>query len=155
MTQEELKTLLHYDPETGAFTWLSGNRLGKIAGAKHQKGYIRITIRPNQYYASRLAWFYMIGEWPSADIDHKDLNKSNNSWSNLRMATRSENMGNISHHSDNASGFKGVSFHKYRWVARISKDKKMYSLGRFKTKEEAAEAYARAAAELYGDFARM
>ena len=41
MTQQELKELLHYDQDTGIFTWLKNN---KIAGTLHHKGAYQITI---------------------------------------------------------------------------------------------------------------
>ena len=77
LTQERLKEVLHYDPETGIFMWLvapNGRiRVGMEAGSSHD-GYIGIKVDRILYKAHRLAWFYMTGEWPANDVDHWDRN---------------------------------------------------------------------------------
>jgi hypothetical protein len=84
-------------------------------------------------------------------VDHIDWNGLNNQSKNLREVTPSIN----SHHQRKIkltkSKFKGVSLilGKY-WIARISKDKKFYYLGTFRSEVEAALAYDEKATELYG-----
>ena len=119
-----LKELVDYDSETGIFTWKPrkwayGAKAGTEAGWRDWKGYVIITLDRVNYRAHRLAWLYMTGEWPSQDVDHKDRNKANNRWINLREATRSQNMGNQSLRDCNTSGVKGVSWDKKtgKWVA--------------------------------------
>lgn len=125
ITQERLKYLLYYQPETGHFIWknITGKRakIGDIAGHK-SKDYITIRIDKKLYHAQVLAFFYMTGKWPQYDIDHKDLNKTNNIWENLREATRSQNGGNKTKYITNKSGIKGVSWSKRqnKWVAQIT-----------------------------------
>ena len=53
------------------------------------------------------------------------------------------------------SKYKGVSISRERkcWIAQISKDKKQYWIGCFKTEIEAGIAYNKKAKELYGGFA--
>lgn len=83
LTLDRLKELLHYDPETGVFTWLSNRgsaKVGETAGRKTDY-YVQIKINRRSYMAHRLAWFYMQGTWPKDQIDHKDLNKANNVFS--------------------------------------------------------------------------
>ena len=63
LTQETLKRLIEYDPETGIFT-KEGNVIGCFSDT-----YTRIMILGKRYKAGRLAWFYMTGEWPE-QIDH-------------------------------------------------------------------------------------
>jgi hypothetical protein len=146
---EELKKVLHYDPDTGVFTWVAlrrggrKNNPGTVAGSKESRGYIRIRYKGTLYWAHRLAWFYMCGEWPK-QLDHIDEIKSNNRWGNLRLATHSENGQNRSHgQSNNKSGFQGVSWHSIgsRWCAQIHILGKHISLGLYDTPEEAHEAY--------------
>lgn len=155
-----LKELLRYCPETGFFTRVrnQGNaKAGSRAGCERESGGYRvICVDHKMHYEHRLAWFYMTGEWPK-EIDHIDLNKGNNSWANLRLATRSTNMANASLRKDNTSGYKGVSYNtKDRvWQAKIQLNTKTIFIGGFVNKEDAAEAYRGRAAELFGDFARI
>ena len=65
LAQKELKELLHYDPETGIFTWLvspsSKVKAGSIAGHVHLNGYRYIQVNCKRYLSHRLAWLYMTG----------------------------------------------------------------------------------------------
>ena len=101
-----------------------------------------------------MAWLYMTGSWPAKDIDHKDGDGLNNSWCNLREATRLENSGNSRRRSDNTSGAKGVRLDRGKWIAQIVVAGKLRRLGTFNTLEAAAAAYEAAATEHFGEFAR-
>jgi hypothetical protein len=96
----------------------------------------------------------MTGEMPKRCVDHKDLNKSNNKWENLREATYSQNSYNKK--STSKSGFKGVTFFKRdnNWKAQIDINGINKHLGYFKTPELAHEAYMKYATEIAGDFLR-
>ncbi len=127
--------MLHYDSDTGIFTWaisLGAKKAGTVAGAL-SLGYINIGIDNKDYGAHRLAFLYMLGKFPKHQVDHKDHNRSNNTWSNLRAVTHGENARNTSKRSDNTSGVTGVSWDKTRgkWTARIKVDGKYKYLGRF------------------------
>jgi len=94
LTLEIVRIVLYYDPETGKWKWLKnrgGNR-GK-AGTWRKDGRIQIRLYGKFYLSSRLAWFYMTGEWPT-EIDHIDRNRANDRWTNLREVSRSENLKN-------------------------------------------------------------
>jgi len=88
-------------------------------------------------------------------VDHIDRDPLNNRRENLRLATAGENMRNLLKHTDNTSGFKGVSFRTDRgkWLAKIAVNRKQIHLGYFDTPEAAATAYDTAALVLHGTFA--
>jgi hypothetical protein len=90
------------------------------------------------------------------EVDHEDGNKLNCRRGNLRPATRAQNCCNKGASSRSTSGVKGVSWSSKsrKWGAWIGAGGKSYCLGLFETKEEAAEAYRKAANELHGEFAR-
>ena len=87
-------------------------------------------------------------------VDHVNRDKLDNRRANLRLADPSQQKGNTAAYRTNRSGYKGVSFHRPTgtWQAQIQQGSKR-SLGRFRTPEEAARAYDRAAVELFGEFA--
>ncbi len=158
LTADRLRHLLFYDPDTGMFTWL--NPLGTVAkrgdpaGAKPDHGYIRLRVEGRLYKAHRLAWLYVYGKFPDAEIDHINRDGLDNRIGNLREATRSQNMMNGIARKNNKAGVKGVHRKGGRWVASICKNSKPISIGYFLTKEEAAEAYQIAAQRLHGSFSR-
>ena len=146
LTQERLKELLEWNGVN--FIWkISYKRkvCGKIAGLLCPDGYRRIRIDGKLYPEHRLVWFYYYGYFPSKQLDHINRNRSDNTLENLRLTQRgqADNMQNTSIRSDNTSGFKGVSWQKDRnlWMARIYFDGVCHNLGRYKTKEQAYQAY--------------
>ncbi len=161
LTHDRLLSVLQYNPATGKFTWLKRIsiriRIGEEAGFTNLDGYIEIGIDNQNYQAHRLAWFYMTGKWPSAQIDHKNTIKSDTTWENLREATHGQNVDNVGLRANNSSGVKGVSFlsKSKKWHARIMHKKTLYRLGDFATKEQARIAYIEKAKELKGEFMRL
>lgn len=169
ITADYVRSRLDYDPATGGFTWRervirtyrdrgwNTKFAGKQAGTVSAKdGYLRIIIDCKGYLAHRLAWLHVHSEWPSALLDHSDGNPTNNAISNLRLATPAQNLSNRGQNSNNKSGFKGVCEDRVRggWIASIGVRGKVKRIGRYATREEAAAAYAEAAARFHGEFAR-
>jgi hypothetical protein len=156
-----VRSILSYEPLSGELTWLKtlSNRAvaGSKAGASRKDGRKIIAIDGRDYVAARLIWLIVTGEWPPADVDHRDLDKGNDRWDNLRLATRSQNFFNKLARRDNASGFKGVSYDSARdkYAADIQANGKRVRLGRFDTAEEASRAYRAAAIREHGEFARF
>lgn len=155
-----LRAILRYDPETGIFSWLQSPKntriqIGDRAGYTGHRGYRWITADGRQYQEHRLAYFYMSGRWPK-QVDHRDGNRSNNSWDNLRRATDSQNQANKRLTSKNSSGYKGVTARKFvsgvRYIAQISHRKRCFHIGIFDTPEMAHAAYCTEARRLHGPF---
>lgn len=161
LTQNRVRELLDYDPETGVFRWRSNRggsaRAGSIAGSIRPKfGYVDVCVGREKWLGHRLAWLYVYGEIPGT-IDHINGVTSDNRIANLRCCTQAENTYNTRLRKNNTSGFKGVSFCSMtkRWAAQIRKGKRKWTIGRFDTPEAAHEAYRKKAVELFGEFARM
>ena len=146
LTQKKLKELLHYDPETGVFTWLMsrpGIKPDRVAGGINKiAGYRLISVDRKLYRASRLAWLYMEGYFPENDVDHEDRIRNNDKWDNLRHVSHQCNSRNCNISKNNNSGIMGVSWIKERkkWYANIMISGKTIGLGRFKSKLNAAKA---------------
>lgn len=167
LSLETVQQLLHYSPETGEFLYKArekgafGNAsrafrmAGKPAGMIDKKGYLRIKLLGRHRAAHRLAWLLHTGNWPEADIDHKNGNKSDNRIENLRPASRSQNCANVPAKSHNKLGIKGVCFKpRQGYHAQIKKDGRVISLGHFDNPHDAHAAYVDAAHRLHGEFAK-
>ncbi len=91
------------------------------------------------------------------DVDHWDGEGLNDRRSNLRIATRSQNMVNVPLRSNNQSGYVGVSWHRgaAKWRSVIKKNGRQIHLGFFASAQDAARAYDLNARELFGEFARL
>lgn len=157
IAHDALLALLRYDPETGRFIRLvkrGSERVGTVAGTVNKNGYCQVQVEGRLHRAHRLAWFYMTGEWPEADVDHVNGDRLDNRWKNLREATRSQN--NANRRATIDKGLKGTSYNirRGRWMAKINVNHQQIYLGYFDTAEEAHAAYVAAARLHYGEFAR-
>ncbi len=157
ITQESLKAMFYYDPDTGVFTWLTGNgyrmKKGDIAGWIGQNGHRYICVARKKFLASRLAFLYMIGELPT-EIDHKNRDSLDNRWINLREVDRSKNMRNIAVRIDSATQIKGVNRCRNKYQARIRVNGERIFLGTVDTPHEAAALYAIASSFYHGEYGR-
>jgi len=157
--QKTLKEILHYNPDTGVFTWryrdpsyFSLERIAKgwnrryantVAGSFYKLGrntYVYIDVFAKRTAAHRLAFVYMgVPISQSDQVDHIDGNSSNNAFSNLRIVTNSQNCRNQRLRLNNKSGHAGVVRDKKYdgWVASIGYKGKRVYLGWFKDKDMA------------------
>lgn len=148
LTQARLRELLHYDPDTGLFTWRVDRPPRAKAGDSPQsptkRGYLRASIAGRLHYLHRLAWLYVHGVWPTGVIDHVNGNPSDNRIENLRDVSHAVNLQNLRKaRSDSTTGLIGAqpAGATGRYVARIYVDNRNLSLGRFDSAEEAHSAY--------------
>ncbi|WP_264041469.1 HNH endonuclease signature motif containing protein [Pectobacterium carotovorum] len=154
ITNEFVKEILSYDPETGIFIWkdrderyFSDKRAcstwnrkypGTVAGTPDNKGYLRISINNKKHKSHRIAWLYVYGYWPEL-IDHINGNKSDNRIKNLRDVSFSENMRNRPTLKSSSTGVNGVvkSSNGKGFLAHINVDGVNKYLGTFPSIDEA------------------
>jgi hypothetical protein len=159
ITHARLKEVLHYDPETGIFTWLQATsdkiKPGDDAGGIGGPGYLYIGLDNISRPVHRWAWFYMTGAWPQNQVDHINCDKLDNRWSNLREATQAGNNRNRNLRRANTSGRRGVYWHAAakKWAASIHNNGRTIHLGLFTEIDEAAKARQDAELLYYGEFA--
>ena len=167
---DRLKELLTYDPIEGVFTWrvTNSNRspAGSKAGSLRKRGDIGIRLDGVEYKAHRLAWLYVKGEWPVDQVDHEDLDPTNNHWGNLRLADNAQNNTNRRAQSNNKFGIKNVSYYPtssrnpnrlqrrpyVAWTC-VGGSRRKY-VGSYETAEEAHAAAIEAGEKQYGQFYR-
>lgn len=150
LTQERLKQVVSYDKDTGNFIRIlkaKGTVVGRVLGYKKSNGYIALSIDGQKYFAHRLAWLYVHGDFPKHDIDHIDGNRENNKIENLRDVQRTVNLQNLkkakSHNK--STRILGVYIHANgKFTSRISVNKKDIYLGLFETADQAQQAYLQA-----------
>lgn len=169
-SQQTLRQLLHYDPNTGCLTWLprsesmfsTDSRLtarkkadawnGRNAGrraftASDGKGYLQGAVAKYHTTAHRVAFAWMHGMWPSC-IDHINGDKTDNRACNLRAVSRADNARNSAIPVSNTSGAIGVRLHGRtgRWEAHIGSGPSYQFIGSYGCKTAAA--IARKAAQI-------
>lgn len=149
MDVELLRSVFQYNPETGMFL-----RGGGHTGSVLKNGYVYLSLNKKRMLANRVAWAIMTGSFPDSEVDHINRVKSDNRWSNLRVATRSQNAMNQSKRSDSSSGHKGVSWHSRvgKWRASIKANGKHVHLGYYDSAEKAAEKYNEASKAKFKNF---
>jgi len=153
LTQAIIRELTDYDPETGILTWRVRDRRWfksdanwkawnrkyseKSAGSPAgQELYLRCAIFGRFYRVHRIIWMWMTGDWPAHEIDHKNHDRADNRWCNLRAVTGAENKKNRPRQKNNSSGTPGVFWasREQKWVAAIKVSGKRRHLGYFTDK---------------------
>lgn len=163
-TLRRVKELLSYNPRTGSFRWRKKTQWtdpAKPVGGLKPSGYFYIQIDGLKTGGHRYAHLLMTGRWPHPETDHKDLNRSNNRWSNIREATNSQNKLNRKKKSNAfVTTLKGVIKDrrypslKKPYRAQINLNGKTIRLGYFGSELAAHRAYVREAKKIGGKYAR-
>lgn len=157
-TQERLHELFDYDELSGNLIRLVSRgraKAGINGGTVHWSGYMQINVDGVKYQLSRIIWLHKTGQWPIAEIDHKNGVKNDNRWCNLREASKVENGRNRpkkpcknSHLPKNVrkngKGYQAFFYHNQKFV----------SLGTYKTSEEAGKIAKEHISQVYGEFYR-
>lgn len=153
IAQQRLRELAHYCPETGKFTHLQSKgrkKSGTPAGSLRCDGYVYVMFDGFRAMAHQFALLYVTGEWPTQEIDHRDGNKANNAFSNLRQVSRRVNAENKrAAKCTSTTGLLGVIRHKSKFVAKIVHKGGRTYLGIFETPEAAHKAYVQAKRQLH------
>lgn len=155
LTADRLREVLSYDPIDGLFRWRIATstcvKVGATAGSLSKVwGYIELRLDKRLHKAHRLAWLYMTGEWPIFEIDHRDTDRANNRWDNLRDVPHSVNQQNRRRAQANGStGLLGVTFDKAKgkFMAQIRAPDRSKFVGYFDSAEVAHTAYVAAKRE--------
>lgn len=130
LTQAELQEYLHYDTDTGIFTWIKkpNNKIlkGSRAGSLNKAGYRNIDLLGKKYVAHRLAWLYVHGNFPDGIIDHINHERDDNRLCNLREVSHAENMRNRIRNSNTRVDEAGIWWCKRRkrYIAEITLNRK-------------------------------
>lgn len=135
-----IKAKIRYDAETGLIYGPSGKPYTNVT----KQGYIQIDLTRLEngrfLKGHHVAWFLYYGVWPSQQLDHDDLDRINNRIKNLQESNaRAQKVNSIPSLSRDLP--PGVYFEDGIYIARATIDDKTTYLGRYKTVEEASNAY--------------
>ena len=132
------------------YTWLVQMGNWCLSNKGYAVHYTRINGQRKVLYMHRL----IMDAPPHLQVDHINRDRLDNRRANLRFATRSQNQANKGLQVNNTSRYKGVSWNRGRWEARIRvHNGRRVNLGRFDDPMTAALVYDAASRLFYADFA--
>lgn len=144
------------DEVKNVFEYRDGSLIRKSTGKRgytRPDGYVYVRLNGKAYGEHRLIFLLFTGEWPQ-QVDHINGNPSDNRIENLRAATHAQNCMN---RKPSGSAAKGCYWQPKRrkWIAQIGFNNIRKTIGYFDQLEDAKIAYASAAHEIHGQFARI
>lgn len=136
-----------YEHLTGQGKWC-------VSVKKHTQYALRGVKKPDGSWTT-IRMHNVITGWDR--VDHVNRNGLDNRRANLRPTTHALNAANTATSPRNTTGYRGVIWHKaaHKWMAQLGGTASHVYLGLYDTAEEAAIAYDLAAAETWGDHARL
>ena len=144
----------------GRVTNTKTGRILKPGTSSH--GYRYVALSKNGKVKTHYIHQLVAREWvPNPEekkcVDHRDGDRINNHFENLRYATHSENNRHRSKRANTTSMYYGVSWQKNagKWRAQIQIDGRRKNLGCFTDEKQAAEVFNTAAAEFYKEFRKI
>lgn len=145
LTQERVRELFDYDPESGIvtrriFVNYNRGRVGDIVGYKSGTSpYLYVRIDKKCFLLHRVIWLWVKGYWPENDVDHINRNPQDNRWANLRVVSKTCGMINTKVRNDNNTKVRGVFWDTVNklWRSRITYKHKTTYIGGFKSFTEA------------------
>lgn len=161
ITKELLNELFEY--RNGELYWKKRSsfgshvKIGDKAGRPHFSGgkltgYRHVHLFGKNYLTHRLIFLMFNGFLP-AEVDHINGNKSDSRIENLRASSKSQNQHNAKIRKDNKTGVKGVIVYRDKFKAQLQCNKIRYTVGYYKTIEQAKEAIENKRKELHKEFA--
>ncbi len=118
-------------------------KVGDEAGCLRKDGRTIVHLNGKREYRYRILYAMYHGEWPDEQVDHFDINPSNDCISNLRPVSNTENQHNKGLKATNTTGAIGI--HRSRngkFIAQITRNRHCFHVGTFTTLEEAITARA-------------
>jgi hypothetical protein len=158
ITKQLLEELFVWDRENGKFYWKTAPRthprLKGLEAGHEQNGYWVIKINGKNYRRGRLCFLMEHDRFPNEMVDHKNGIGTDDRICNIREATYTQNAWNHATRKKTTNLPMGIRLTKNgKYLARITANDKKYSLGAYKTIEEAVNVYQQKRRELYGEFA--
>jgi len=157
--EDSIRKQIEY--KEGKLFWKSHSNstlIGKECGHDAKIGYRVLKFNSKNYLAHRIVWLLNNNSWPPEGkmLDHINGDTLDNRIENLRLVNYGQNALNKKFYANNKSGARGVHWdaQSKKWKAQIKFNKKVKSLGRFDTVEEASEVYELASDMLFGKYKR-
>lgn len=143
LTQNRLRQVLNYDPETGVFRFAKGRRKGQTVGTVHDaRGFLKVSIDGQSHLLHRLAWLWMTGAMPRWNVEHINGDHGDNRWANLREGERSQKRQYRAPRREPTAS-RGVWKVAISFEALVAVQGVTINLGAFETMDEAAAAITR------------
>lgn len=142
LTQEKVREMFDYDPETGILTWRISrypSKAGDVVESLDERGYNRVHINRKGYRAHRIIWLWYYGFFPENGIDHINRNCGDNRINNLREVSYQCNARNSKLPDNNRSGIRGVCIDRRRnkFLSSMMVNKKTCYFGMYNDLTEA------------------